>query len=150
MGPEPARGQRDLGGGPVSSSSSSLSVASPTATTVSSSAAGNASSSSSSASLSSQVLIQTSSSAVAPTSSASSPSDNWVFAGCVTDSIARALTGYAFQSSSMTVELCTSTCAVQGFSMAGVENASECYCECHEPVVQTLFLICCARRQLVL
>lgn len=44
------------------------------------------------------------------------------------DGGARALTGYSFTSSSMTQELCQSTCGAKGFSIAGVEYGQECYC----------------------
>lgn len=38
------------------------------------------------------------------------------------------LAGYSFTSNSMTVDLCVSTCVSHGFSIAGVEFGSECYC----------------------
>ncbi|WWC67290.1 uncharacterized protein I206_101198 [Kwoniella pini CBS 10737] len=53
----------------------------------------------------------------------------WSSNGCVTEgSSSRALTGYSFATSSMTQELCMSTCQAKGFSLAGIEYASECYC----------------------
>ena len=49
--------------------------------------------------------------------------------GCQVDDINyRSLDGASFTSSSMTVELCSSFCASRGFSLAGTEYASECYC----------------------
>jgi len=40
----------------------------------------------------------------------------------------RSLASYSFTSSSMTQELCTSTCVSKGYNLAGMEYASECYC----------------------
>ena len=40
----------------------------------------------------------------------------------------RVLSGYSFSSSSMTTELCLSTCLSKGFLYAGTQYASECYC----------------------
>lgn len=57
-------------------------------------------------------------------------SGSWTAAGCIKDGASRALTGYSFSSPSMTTELCTSTCATKGFSLAGTEFGTECYCEC--------------------
>ncbi|TCD69328.1 G- protein-coupled receptor [Steccherinum ochraceum] len=47
---------------------------------------------------------------------------------CFHDGPKRALTGYSFKSAQMTFQLCTSTCGSKGFSIAGVEVGSECYC----------------------
>lgn len=52
----------------------------------------------------------------------------WSQLGCFQDGPARALTGFSTSSDSMTVELCTSTCASKGFTKAGVEYGRECYC----------------------
>ena len=56
----------------------------------------------------------------------------WNSLGCYTDSTgSRTLTtgmGVAGGASAMTVALCTSACKQNGFSLAGVEYANECYC----------------------
>jgi hypothetical protein len=41
--------------------------------------------------------------------------------GCVTDGSARALTGYSYTSSKMTVKGCLDACASRNFPLAGVE-----------------------------
>ena len=53
----------------------------------------------------------------------------WAAAGCVQDGAARALTGYYYTSTAMTPAICQSTCAQNGFSIAGIEYGTECYCE---------------------
>lgn len=74
--------------------------------------------------------------AAPPSAPPSSPtgSGSWAAAGCSQDGGARALTGYSFASDSMTPTLCQNTCASKGFTMAGVEYGSECYCESHRPI----------------
>lgn len=53
----------------------------------------------------------------------------WAAAGCRTEATSgRALSGYSFSSSNMTNELCVSTCASRGFTIAGTEYSRECYC----------------------
>ncbi|WVW81296.1 hypothetical protein I302_103287 [Kwoniella bestiolae CBS 10118] len=53
----------------------------------------------------------------------------WSSNGCYTEgSGSRALTGYSFATSSMTQELCMTTCQSKGFAIAGIEYSSECYC----------------------
>jgi hypothetical protein len=52
----------------------------------------------------------------------------WKKTGCVSDGSARALTGYYLSSQSMTVEICTSACASKGFTKAGLEFGTECFC----------------------
>lgn len=52
----------------------------------------------------------------------------WALAGCVKDGSARALTGYSFASDKMTPSLCQDGCSSKGFSMAGMEYGSECFC----------------------
>jgi len=50
--------------------------------------------------------------------------------GCYTDtSTSRTLAAASFTNSTMTVESCLSFCASGGFSFAGVEFSSECYCD---------------------
>ncbi len=58
-----------------------------------------------------------------------SSSGTWTATGCSQDGSSRALTGYSFASNSMTPVLCQNTCATKGFSIAGVEYGSECYCK---------------------
>ena len=75
------------------------------------------------------------SSSVAPSAtssasaSASSAPAGWTSLGCYTDSVgARTLTTNEYPPGQMTVELCTSTCKIAGYTLAGVEYAGECYC----------------------
>ena len=70
----------------------------------------------------------TTSSAVAGPSSPAHPAV-WTAAGCAQDGAARALTGYSITSNAMTAALCQTACAAQGYSIAGTEYSSECYCE---------------------
>ena len=53
----------------------------------------------------------------------------WTAAGCAQDAGPRALTGYSFTSNAMTASLCQTTCAAKGFTIAGTEYSSECYCK---------------------
>lgn len=70
------------------------------------------------------------------TNGQSGPSENpgvngWESLGCYTDSgSARTLSYYAIpnQSSSMSVELCTSACGAAGYYLASVEYSGECFC----------------------
>ncbi|KAF3905623.1 hypothetical protein ABW21_db0201630 [Orbilia brochopaga] len=53
----------------------------------------------------------------------------WSYTGCWTEISARAINGYRPPSStSMTTAGCISICKGKGYSIAGLENASECYC----------------------
>ncbi|KAI9813477.1 MAG: hypothetical protein M1827_004153 [Pycnora praestabilis] len=53
----------------------------------------------------------------------------WEYLGCGTDSISdRILTGTSSSSDSMTVETCVDTCSSAGYSIAGLEYSSQCYC----------------------
>ncbi|KAF8311359.1 WSC-domain-containing protein, partial [Clavulina sp. PMI_390] len=63
----------------------------------------------------------TSSSPVTPTSS-------WTDLGCYQDSDARILTGYSNTASTLTPTSCQNTCVGMGYSYAGVEFSTECYC----------------------
>lgn len=59
----------------------------------------------------------------------SAPAPGWSYQGCYTDSTsARKLDSASYQSSSMTVESCVSFCSNQGYTTAGVEYSTECYC----------------------
>lgn len=40
----------------------------------------------------------------------------------------RALSGFSFANSTLTVEQCVTTCQAKSFGFAGVEYGSECYC----------------------
>ncbi|KAI0121104.1 WSC domain-containing protein [Xylariales sp. AK1849] len=58
-----------------------------------------------------------------------SAGSSWAFAGCAADSGSqRTLSGYSFSASNMTVGYCTATCKAQGYPLAGLEYARECYC----------------------
>lgn len=53
----------------------------------------------------------------------------WSYIGCGTDSMAsRKFTGASTNSKTMTVETCVDFCSGKGFSVAGTEYGSECYC----------------------
>ncbi|OCF34866.1 hypothetical protein I316_03412 [Kwoniella heveanensis BCC8398] len=53
----------------------------------------------------------------------------WTSNGCMTEGNGqRALNQYSFASSSMTQELCMTTCQTKGYTYAGIEYSSECYC----------------------
>jgi hypothetical protein len=53
----------------------------------------------------------------------------WMYIGCGFDSVSdRTLTGASRRSDDMTVESCVDFCASKGFSVAGMEYATECYC----------------------
>ena len=60
----------------------------------------------------------------------STSSASYGYKGCYTDAAVtkRTLSSYSFTNSTMTVELCLNTCFAKGWSWAGVEYASECYC----------------------
>lgn len=49
--------------------------------------------------------------------------------GCFTDRNQRDLNGYTFQSSSMTTDLCVSTCRDRGFSFAATQFSTHCFCD---------------------
>ncbi|KAI9833274.1 MAG: hypothetical protein M1826_000187 [Phylliscum demangeonii] len=53
----------------------------------------------------------------------------WNALGCYTDGGARTLTAFATASNTMTIESCLATCKANGYALAGVEYASECYCD---------------------
>lgn len=53
----------------------------------------------------------------------------WSYVGCGKDSIAsRKFTGASTNSKTMTIETCVDFCSGKGFSVAGTEYGSECYC----------------------
>lgn len=54
---------------------------------------------------------------------------NFDFVACMTEGkTERALSGYSFTDASMTVPMCVGACDGYGYSLAGVEYATECYC----------------------
>ncbi|THZ01447.1 WSC-domain-containing protein [Aureobasidium pullulans] len=54
---------------------------------------------------------------------------NWQYVGCGTDSLSgRTLNSASTSSGSMTVETCIAFCEGKGYSYAGLEYASQCYC----------------------
>lgn len=59
---------------------------------------------------------------------ANSVVNNYALQGCMQEVGGRAFTGATLTGSNMTVEICTSFCAQGGFTYAGAEYASECYC----------------------
>lgn len=72
-----------------------------------------------------------------PTGTPSSPvqglATGWTSQGCFNDTVAnRTLSSIAMipgNGKNMTVEICVNTCAAQGFSIAGLEYAGECFCD---------------------
>ncbi|CED85561.1 Glycoside hydrolase, family 71 [Phaffia rhodozyma] len=71
----------------------------------------------------------TSSSSAVASASASSSTSNWVNQGCVSDSSSRTLTGYSESKlTGWTVSGCTNLCASKGYSIAGLEVATQCFC----------------------
>lgn len=64
----------------------------------------------------------------APAPTTTGTAKTWTYQGCFVDGPARALTGSSLVSSSMTLESCTAKCASGGFTMAGLEYSTECYC----------------------
>ncbi|KAL3418802.1 wsc domain-containing protein [Phlyctema vagabunda] len=53
---------------------------------------------------------------------------NMTFAGCFTDQTPKTLGYTAYSSSDNTIDKCTSTCDTAGYTIAGTEYGSECYC----------------------
>lgn len=56
---------------------------------------------------------------------------NWTSQGCWVDgAFGRILTGHQFDDNEdLTIESCIASCSAQGFSVAGVEYAEECWCD---------------------
>ncbi|KAI4843157.1 hypothetical protein E4T44_06211, partial [Aureobasidium sp. EXF-8845] len=54
---------------------------------------------------------------------------NMTYAGCYTDSGSRTLATLVYDSPSNTIEKCTTACANAGFSIAGMEYGSQCWCD---------------------
>ncbi|WVQ72276.1 hypothetical protein IAR50_001826 [Cryptococcus sp. DSM 104548] len=53
----------------------------------------------------------------------------WSSSGCMTEATnARALAKYSVTSSSMTPQICIAACQAKGYTIAGVEYSSQCYC----------------------
>jgi len=52
----------------------------------------------------------------------------WKYDHCQWDPTLLTLTGYTFNSNSMTPDLCTSTCASKGFKYAGLRDKTYCGC----------------------
>lgn len=54
----------------------------------------------------------------------------WAYRGCYTEgSVGRALTIQQPDSGSLTIQSCVSTCISAGYSVAGMEYASQCFCD---------------------
>lgn len=54
---------------------------------------------------------------------------NMTFAGCYTDSSTRTLAYMAYDSTSNTVDECTAACVDAGYTIAGMEYGSQCWCD---------------------
>ncbi|THV93191.1 WSC-domain-containing protein [Aureobasidium pullulans] len=54
---------------------------------------------------------------------------NMTFAGCYTDSGTRTLATMVYDSPSNTIEKCTTACANAGYTIAGMEYGSQCWCD---------------------
>ncbi|WRT68981.1 uncharacterized protein IL334_005963 [Kwoniella shivajii] len=119
-----------------STTSSSTAASSSAPTPVSSSAAASsssaaASSAAASSASSSSASVSSSASSAAPSSTDSVIPSGWSKASnpCVAEGTSgRALVGASTSSSSMTWQKCVSFCSNAGYSIAGVEYSSECYC----------------------
>ncbi|KAI7324666.1 WSC-domain-containing protein [Hortaea werneckii] len=53
---------------------------------------------------------------------------NMTYYGCWSDQSPRTIDYMAYQSDSNTIEKCTQTCADKGYSIAGIEFGSQCFC----------------------
>ncbi|KAI7392635.1 WSC-domain-containing protein [Hortaea werneckii] len=53
---------------------------------------------------------------------------NMTYFGCWSDQSPRTIDYMAYQSDSNTIEKCTQTCADKGYSIAGIEFGSQCFC----------------------
>ncbi|KAL7414958.1 hypothetical protein BDY24DRAFT_278794 [Mrakia frigida] len=85
--------------------------------------------STSSSSSSTKFVTSTSSSASAVASSSVVAPSGWSYSSCVSDSASpRALSGYFVDSSTMTLQICATTCSSKGYSMFGVEYYTQCLC----------------------
>jgi len=77
-------------------------------------------------------LAQTTTSSASPASSPSpSPApaiNGFASNGCIQEVVGRALNSDRHDDPNMTIEICTSYCAGKGYSLAGVEYGTECYC----------------------
>lgn len=63
------------------------------------------------------------------TSAATGLPSGWVYKGCYVDNAnGRVLPAQALVSSTLTVESCVQACSGQGYSVAGMEYSTECYC----------------------
>jgi hypothetical protein len=54
---------------------------------------------------------------------------NYSYAGCYTDASPRVLGRYAFSAANMTVEACVAGCQAKGYSKAGAEYSTQCFCD---------------------
>jgi hypothetical protein len=127
-----------LNGGPPSISSSRNSVSSSSATTFGISIPSSVTATSSSQSLSlslsstSRSLTTLTASILSSTSGLASATltPGWTPLGCANDTVtSRALGGATYSNATgMTIESCQAYCNSVGYSLAGLEYASECYC----------------------
>lgn len=113
--------------GSVSSSSSSSSSAAAS-TVVSSNTATTLSSSKPSSTTSATVIVSSSTSS--PTSAATGLPAGWSYAGCYSEgTTGRALNVAQPDSQTNTVEGCVATCKGLGYSIAGMEYSTQCFCD---------------------
>lgn len=76
--------------------------------------------------------IQASATSTASTGTATGLPSGWTYAGCYIDNAnGRIITHQQPDSATLTVESCVSTCAALGYTVAGLEYASQCYCDSH-------------------
>jgi glucan endo-1,3-alpha-glucosidase len=69
------------------------------------------------------------SSAAVPSSTPTAAAASWPSQGCVTDSYDRSLKGYSeWTDAGWTAASCTALCSSKGFSVAGIEVKTQCYC----------------------
>ncbi|KAM6513609.1 hypothetical protein FALCPG4_015994 [Fusarium falciforme] len=113
-----------LGDAPVSSGSSSEAAS----TAISSSAASSLAEVTATSSAMEAFSSSTASTSLALPSTSGVPA-GWAYRGCYIDPPGRAMAGApGSPSSSMTPEKCIATCIANGFTVAGLEYAEECYC----------------------
>ena len=72
------------------------------------------------------VVSQTNSQSLTFAPTTTEPAGTYV--GCYNDTGNRVLNGYSTSSGNMTVESCVSTCGAQGFTYAGLQAGSSCFC----------------------
>jgi hypothetical protein len=110
-----------------STSSSTSGLSSPAVNNVQATSTGSTASQSSST----QPSISSASTSSTSTASSASATASWAYVGCWTDAVGSRTLGNQMTGNAniMTAELCMSECKSAGYSIAGLEYYSECYCD---------------------